>query len=75
MVDVQASNAKLRDRARRIVELACDLSPQAAETVLADCDHEVKTAIVAQLAGMSPEAARQRLARARGVVRAALVAS
>lgn len=75
MVDVQASNAKLRDRARRIVELACDLSPEAAETVLAACDHEVKTAIVAQLAGLSPEEARQRLARAHGVVRAALPAN
>lgn len=75
MVDVQASNAKLRDRARRIVELACDLSPEAAEAALAACDHEVKTAIVAQLAGLSPEEARQRLARANGAVRAALVAS
>jgi N-acetylmuramic acid 6-phosphate etherase len=72
---VQASNAKLRDRARRIVELACDLSPEAAETVLAACDHEVKTAIVAQLAGLSPEEARLRLAHARGVVRRALAAS
>jgi N-acetylmuramic acid 6-phosphate etherase len=75
MVDVQTSNAKLRDRARRIVELACDLSPEAAETVLAACDHEVKTAIVAQLAGLSPEEARQRLAHAHGVVRAALTAN
>ena len=72
MVDVQASNAKLRDRARRIVEQACDLSPQAAEAALVACNHEVKTAIVAQLAGLSPAAARERLSRASGAVRAAL---
>ncbi len=74
MVDVQASNAKLRDRARRIVALACDLSPEAAEAALAACDHQVKTAIVAQLAGLSPDQARARLAQAHGAVRAALSA-
>lgn len=72
MVDVQASNAKLRDRARRIVELACDLGPEAAEAVLSASNHEVKTAIVAQLAATSPEEARRRLAQANGVVRLAL---
>lgn len=74
MVDVQASNAKLRDRARRIVALACDLSPEAAEAALALCDHQVKTAIVAQLAGLSPDEARTRLAQTNGAVRAALSA-
>ena len=42
------------------------------EAALAACDYEVKTAIVAQLGGLAPEAARGRLARAGGVVRAAL---
>lgn len=74
MVDVQTSNAKLRDRARRIVELACDLSPEAAEAVLAASNHEVKTAVVAQLGALSPAAARQRLELASGAVRAALAA-
>lgn len=72
MVDLQASNAKLRDRARRIVAMACDLAPEAAGAALAACDYEVKTAIVMQLGGLSPAAARQRLSRAGGVVRAAL---
>lgn len=72
MVDVQTSNAKLHDRARRIVAMACGLTPEAAEAALAACDYEVKTAIVAQLGGLAPEAARARLARAGGVVRAAL---
>jgi N-acetylmuramic acid 6-phosphate etherase len=74
MVDVQASNAKLRDRARRIVELACGLAPEAAAAALAACDQEVKTAIVAQLSDLSPAEARKRLDRAGGVVRAALEA-
>ena len=74
MVDVQTSNSKLRDRARRIVELACDLSPEAAEAALTACNHEVKTAIVAQLGVLSPVEARQRLESASGAVRAALAA-
>ncbi len=72
MVDVQATNAKLLDRARRIVELACSLPPKDAEELLARCNGEVKTAIVASLSHVSPDEARQRLERAEGVVRAAL---
>jgi N-acetylmuramic acid 6-phosphate etherase len=69
MVDVQATNAKLRDRARCIVEQACDLSSDAAAALLERCGGEVKTAIVAALAGLSPEDARRRLAGAGGVIR------
>jgi N-acetylmuramic acid 6-phosphate etherase len=72
MVDVQPSNAKLRARAQRIVAMACDLPPEAAEAALAACAGEVKTAIVAQLASVSPEEARRRLAGANGAVRRAL---
>lgn len=72
MVDLQASNAKLRDRARRIVETAADVSPNQAAELLAACDGDVKTAIVAHLAGVSPADARNRLARARGRVRDAV---
>ena len=50
MVDVQTTNVKLRDRARRIVETACDLSPEKASALLTQCDGEVKTAIVVALA-------------------------
>ncbi len=72
MVDVQATNAKLRDRARRIVELACSLPPKDAEELLERCNGEVKTAIVTSLARVEPEDARQRLRHAEGIVRAAL---
>jgi N-acetylmuramic acid 6-phosphate etherase len=72
MVDMQPSNAKLRRRARRIVEQATGLDAASADALMARCDGEVKTAIVAALAGVSPEAARARLAAAGGSVRGAI---
>ncbi len=72
MVDVRPTNAKLRDRAIRIVSEATGIERDAAEAALAAAGGEVKTAIVATLAGVPPEEARQRLASADGVVRAAL---
>ncbi|MBI5032218.1 MAG: N-acetylmuramic acid 6-phosphate etherase [Chloroflexi bacterium] len=72
MVDVQTKNAKLRDRARRIVEMACDLSSADAEALLARCDGQVKTALVAELAHVEPAEARRRLEQAKGMVRKAV---
>lgn len=72
MVDVQASNAKLRARARRIVAQAARLGEADAAVLLQRCGGEVKTAIVAALAGLEPEAARAALARSGFRVRAAL---
>ena len=72
MVDVQPTNAKLRRRAVRIVQLATGLAPDAAADLLAACDDETKTAIVAALAGVTPAEARARLTQAQGRVRAAL---
>jgi N-acetylmuramic acid 6-phosphate etherase len=72
MVDVQTTNIKLRDRARRIVETACDLSPEKASALLTQCDGEVKTAIVVALGQISVQAARHRLRAAKGLVREAL---
>jgi len=74
MVDVQATNNKLRARARRIVAQACNLSPEQASQLLARCDGEVKTAIVSHLAHLTPEQARTQLAKAGGVVRRAIEA-
>jgi len=72
MVDVQPTNAKLRARARRIVEEACGLPADEAAALLERCGGEVKTTIVAALATVPPEAARRRLAVAGGIVRQAL---
>ncbi len=72
MVDLQATNSKLRERARRIVERTCEMSSAEATALLEQCGGEVKTAIVAGRTHVTPEVARQRLAAADGSVRAAL---
>jgi N-acetylmuramic acid 6-phosphate etherase len=75
MVDVVASNAKLRGRARRAVELATDASVEEAEAALAAAGGDTKVAIVTLLTGLDAEAARDRLAAAGGSIRAVLEAS
>ena len=72
MVDVQPTNVKLRQRARRIVAEATGLDLQRAGDILSACNGEVKTAIVAILAGVSPEIARIRLNETGGYVRKAI---
>jgi N-acetylmuramic acid 6-phosphate etherase len=72
MVDVVASNEKLRARVRRIVRLATGASPESVDEALDGADGDAKVAIVALLAHVEPSAARARLAAAGGVVRKAL---
>jgi N-acetylmuramic acid 6-phosphate etherase len=71
MVDVQPSNSKLRDRAVRIVAEATGLGREAAAAQLARAGSDVKTAIVMDRLGVDAGTARERLASAGGVVRAA----
>jgi N-acetylmuramic acid 6-phosphate etherase len=72
MVDVRATNAKLRERALAIVSQATGLERERAVALLAACDGEVKTAILATQAGLSPQRARARLAAHGGHLWAAL---
>jgi N-acetylmuramic acid 6-phosphate etherase len=72
MVDVQARNEKLRDRATRIVMMATGAEREAARTALEHSRWHAKTAIVALRLGISPEEAADRLERVGGSVRAAL---
>jgi N-acetylmuramic acid 6-phosphate etherase len=72
MVDVQATNTKLRRRAVGIVSAATDLDDEEANRLLEVCHGEIKTAIVAQLASVSADEARRRLRASQGIVRAAL---
>lgn len=72
MVDVQPTNAKLRQRAQRIIASACGLPMDETVALLTSCNGETKTAIVASLAGVTPDEARRRLERAQGRIRAAL---
>jgi N-acetylmuramic acid 6-phosphate etherase len=72
MVDVQPTNDKLRRRAVGIVAQATGLDPRAASELLANCDGEIKAAIVASLAGVTPAEARARLVAHQGIVRQAM---
>ncbi|QLL10064.1 N-acetylmuramic acid 6-phosphate etherase [Mycobacterium vicinigordonae] len=72
MVDVRATNAKLRRRTVRIVRDAAGVDEEAAGAALAAADGHAKTAIVALLAGVGPAEAANRLERARGRVRDAV---
>ncbi len=72
MVDLRASNDKLRRRSRRIVAGAAGVSEERAVSALADADGQVKTAVVALLTGRTPAEARAALAGAGGRVRDAV---
>ena len=72
MVDLRATNDKLRNRTNRIVREATGLDPNEANALLERCDRELKTALVSHLANVSAEKARDRLRAANGRVRAAV---
>ncbi len=61
MVDVRASNAKLRDRAARIVSTLTGLSRDEAFALLDRAGGSVKVAAIMHRCGLSAEAARSRL--------------
>ena len=73
MVDVVASNAKLRNRARSAVVIATGAPEAEVDAALEASAGDVKVAIVSLLAGLDAAEARARLDAAGGVVRRALV--
>jgi len=72
MVDVKSSNAKLKERARRIVMEATERSRAEAEEALAKASGSAKLAILMLLANLSVEEARRQLDAADGYIRHAL---
>lgn len=74
MVDLRASNAKLKQRSVRIVSEITGLDSSAAADALARCQGEVKTAIVATLRGVDAAHARRLLEANGGQLRNALEA-
>lgn len=74
MVDMHASNVKLKNRAVRMLRLATGLAAEEAEHSLAEAGGSLKAAIVSHLAGVSPAEAKARLEAADGRVREALAA-
>ena len=72
MVDVQASNDKLRARARRAVAIATAAPDEEVADAIAAADGDTKVAIVALLAGVDAQTARSRLTAAGGMIREAV---
>jgi len=72
MVDLQLTNNKLVERARRIVMMATGVDYDSAAETLRKADGHVKTAIVMLKTGADAEEARRRVAGAGGFVRGAL---
>ncbi|AEH48267.1 N-acetylmuramic acid 6-phosphate etherase [Parageobacillus thermoglucosidasius] len=72
MVDVQATNVKLKERAKRIIMQAADVDAKTAERYYEAARGHVKTAIVMILLQCSYEEAEKRLQKANGFVRRAL---
>ncbi len=75
MVDLQASNEKLRRRSKRIVMLATGSDAGQARTTLDAVEGSVKTAILVIKSGLEPAAAQTLLADNNGVLRAAIDAA
>ena len=69
MVDLQATNDKLRDRAERLVITVCELSRDDARTLLASAQGQVKVAITMHKLGVDRATASARLGTAGGVIR------
>ncbi|MEW2158625.1 N-acetylmuramic acid 6-phosphate etherase [Streptomyces sp. NPDC007189] len=72
MVDVRASNDKLRARSRRIVSLATGASDDEIERALTESGGEVKNAILSLLTGVDAPTAARLLQESNGHLRAAL---
>jgi N-acetylmuramic acid 6-phosphate etherase len=72
MVDVQASNEKLRARARTAVAIATTAPEEDVAAAIAAAGGDTKVAIVSLLAGVDAQTARSRLSAARGVIREAV---
>jgi len=74
MVDLRASNQKLRDRSVRIVQMITGLQKAQALDLLQSAEGEVKTAIVMHARRVDANAARALLVSANGRLRGALEA-
>jgi N-acetylmuramic acid 6-phosphate etherase len=72
MVDLRATNEKLRDRSERIMMEVCDVDRARARELLKEAGGVVKTAIVMQFLGKSREDAERALEKAGGVIRKAI---
>jgi len=74
MVDVQATNNKLRQRATKIVQQIAGVQKEQAIALLQQAGGETKTAIIVDRTEVTPDEARRQLARHDNNLRASLAA-
>ncbi|KRL04499.1 N-acetylmuramic acid 6-phosphate etherase [Liquorilactobacillus oeni] len=72
MVDVKATNAKLIERAKRIIMEATAVDYETAAHYFEESGHEVKVALVMLLTGSSKKQAQQKLRQKKGFVKETL---
>jgi N-acetylmuramic acid 6-phosphate etherase len=72
MIDLRASNVKLKDRSERILMEVCGVDRDGARALLVDSEGSVKTAIVMNALGATREEAERTIEGAGGVIRRAL---
>jgi N-acetylmuramic acid 6-phosphate etherase len=72
MIDLQMTNQKLRERAKRIIMTITGVAYEQAEAYLQEARWHVKSALVMIKAGVSVDEAQVRLRQADGFVRAAI---
>jgi len=72
MVNMRPTNAKLVDRAERIIAAAVGCDAETAARLLVESGHDVKVAIVMGKLGVGQETAVERLAEAGGILADAL---
>jgi N-acetylmuramic acid 6-phosphate etherase len=69
MIDLQAVNEKLKDRAVRIVSQIAEVEHSQALSKLLESDWEIKTAIVSLKLALDTDKSREELKKHRGVLR------
>jgi N-acetylmuramic acid 6-phosphate etherase len=72
MIGVSPENEKLRARARRNIMLASGANEEDVDAALAAASGDARVALVALLAGVDPDTAREKLEHAGGSVSVAL---
>lgn len=72
MIDLQANNEKLKDRAIRIVSQIANVQHSVAFTMLLKCNWNIKTAITCLKLNIDKESAEKELAKHNGVLRKVL---
>lgn len=72
MIDVQATNVKLHQRALKAVQMVTGLDRETCEALLQESEGEVKTAILVGKTKLTPEEARAKLAAHGNILRATL---